>query len=79
MNYLRRRLLGFRKKETIDKVTVKWANSKYKASIRYVPGNTELTYLDYQQKTMVYDLSIEEIAVGVEFGILPEPKFEIKQ
>jgi hypothetical protein len=48
-------------------------SASYRAIAGYVPGDPDLTFLDYQHTTRAYALSLEELLLGLESGILPEP------
>lgn len=52
----------------------RWVSLRYRATIGVVPGAPGRVYLDYRQEIRAWDgLSIEDLALGLEAGTLPEP------
>ena len=56
---------------------IQWMNAEYGALIGYVPGATDLVYLDRNHRCCSWAMSLEELALGLEFGTLPEPLHEV--
>lgn len=53
---------------------LRWSNLKYRANIGFVPGAPERVFLDYRNQISAWDdLSIEDLALALEAGTLPEP------
>jgi len=55
---------------------LRYLQAKYRAIIGYVPGNPEMTFLDYRNHCRAYDLPLDELALGLENGFLPPPLVE---
>lgn len=52
---------------------VRWTQPRYRAFVGLVPGQPDQAYVDYADERRVYRCSIEELVLGLETGILPEP------
>ena len=53
---------------------IRWYLPRYQALIGYVPGCPERTFLDVDHEMRAWDdLGIEELALGIEMGTLPDP------
>ncbi|MBX2804060.1 MAG: hypothetical protein KTR31_40665 [Myxococcales bacterium] len=64
--------LGWTVADVEDGFPVRWFNDRYQASIGYVAGDPDQVYLDYgPHKRSWRDMTIEELAVGLETGMLP--------
>lgn len=64
---------GWKIVDEVDNLPIKYFCPKTKAIVGYVIGNTEYVYLDYKHFTYVYNMSIEDLVLGLEFGTLPDP------
>lgn len=61
-----------------DGVPTRYTNFEYQATIGYVPGSTEVLYLDYRHQIMAWEgLTLSELAVGLETGTLPDHDYEL--
>lgn len=60
--------------ERIDGTPAKYFNPKYQAFIGYIPGEPDYVYLDFKNENRSYFMSLRELALGLEFGTLPEPE-----
>lgn len=60
--------------ERIDETPVRYFHPAYQAFIGYIPGEPDFVFLDYNHEIRSYYMSLRELALGLQFGTLPEPE-----
>ena len=63
--------------EHVDGRAVQWLQPEYEALIGYVPGAPDMVYLDRNNHCCSWSMTLEELALGLEFGTLPDPAYEV--